>query len=200
MTKPAHIYSFVLGANKPYSLLVSGAFFKVLSSTGPVLVEAPNFTLTGIGSGQGMEKTDFDRLTITDLSGAANTVKVAIADSNFLDNSIGGSIVVSAMPSVTVAANKIPQVALMTTAAWTLGIASLQIGSAFPARQYFMLQNLDSSANAFVCFDGAAATVARGIKIPPGGNIELSSVVPVAGIFVIGDIAGAAGTLRVMEG
>jgi hypothetical protein len=177
--KQAKIYTFTLGANAAYNLLVAGEFFKVLAASGSLRVDAPNFLLDGISTGQGLEKTPFDRLTFTDKSGAGNTVTVVVGDQNFLDGTLG---------NVSITATKAPKSALVHTAP-AIGAASAQALAANASRQYLMIQNNDPASTLWVRADGAAATkVAPAFKIPPGGFWEPITI-PTGAVMAIGDAA-----------
>lgn len=78
------------------------------------------------------------------------------------------------------------------------GAASAEIVAENPSRRYLMIQNQDAANAVFIRLDGAAATVANGLKIPAGGSFVAESYCPVGAVTVI----AAAGTpaLNVIEG
>ena len=57
-------------------------------------------------------------------------------------------------------------------------------------RRYLLIQNRSAVGNVYVTLDGSAPTVADGIKIEPGGALELASFAPAAEILAIADAAG----------
>lgn len=67
------------------------------------------------------------------------------------------------------------------------------------ARNYLLVQNKDATANLYLNFGAGAATVANGVKIPPGGNFELNSNLSTDAIQAIGDTASNA-NIVVVEG
>lgn len=186
--KTSSIYTFDITANGVYRLPVAGTLFKLLLSTGAVNVRSDNIDLKSLITGQGMMNTPFNYLTFTDVSGASNTLRIVVADSEFIDGMTG---------SMTITANKNTVSAAFANTAATVTNASAQLLAASTTRQYLMIQNKDASGNIYVNF-GAAATVANGIKIPPGGNYELNNIVSTQAIFAIGDIASNANVLTVV--
>lgn len=53
-------------------------------------------------------------------------------------------------------------------------------------RIYLLIQNTHPTQNIFVGF-GNAVTPASGLKIPPGGNYELSTVIPQDDVYLVAD-------------
>ena len=88
----AKIYDFTLTAGGSFSLPVSGSYVRIMSSTGTVEIVADGFRIGPIVAGQGSKDKDFKRLTIVDRSGAANIGTVLVADSDFVDQTILGSV------------------------------------------------------------------------------------------------------------
>lgn len=66
-------------------------------------------------------------------------------------------------------------------------------------RRYLLIQNNASNGNVFITLDGAAATAARGVKIGPGGALELSAFCPRGEVHAIGSIPNNAAVV-VVEG
>ena len=88
------IYDFTLSAGGALTLLVEGGVFKIISCTGVVAVTIDGGSTIGpINAGQGM-KTEFSRLTISDMSGAANVGRIAVASNDFIDDRISGEVLV----------------------------------------------------------------------------------------------------------
>lgn len=52
-----------------------------------------------------------------------------------------------------------------------------------------LLQNNHATANLWVKVDGSVAAVGTGIKVGPGGSLELSNTVPTNAILAISDTA-----------
>mgnify|MGYP001457245525 CR=1 FL=1 len=82
-------------------------------------------------------------------------------------------------------------------AAATVTNASAQLIAASATRRYALIQNKDVTGNIWVNLAGAAATTANGIKIGPGGSLEIPSFAPTGAIFAIGDIASNANIVTV---
>lgn len=184
---PTKIYTLTIPANQSQNLLISGQFFKLLAVTGGVTVESTFGKLEGLLSGQGLEKTPFDQLLLTDTSGASNTIKILIGDENFIDGFTG---------NIAISANRVTQSSSFTNTARTVTNASAQLIAANAARQYVLIQNKDGAGNIFVNF-GSAATVGNGLRITPGGNYESDGIVSTQAIFAIGDQASNANILTV---
>lgn len=70
--------------------------------------------------------------------------------------------------------------------------------AAKPLRRYLLVQNNDTGANLRVTLDGSTPTAAHGIKITPGGSLELSNYAPTGAVKVIADQATA--VVTVVEG
>lgn len=92
MARAAQIYKFTCTANGSDILLVSGGFYKVLSATGTIKISREGGSAIGpILPGQG-ERENFNRLTILDTTGAANTGYILIADASFEDTRVYGEV------------------------------------------------------------------------------------------------------------
>lgn len=79
----------------------------------------------------------------------------------------------------------------------TVTNASAQLLAANAARRYLLIQNNDTAGIMYVTLDGTAATTAKGIKIDPGGVLELNGYSTTAAIFAIGSIASNANVVAV---
>lgn len=91
--RPTQIYQFTIPAGGSFPLQVAGSFFKILSQTGAVGVTGDTFgTIGELLAGQGLREVDFQRLTFRDTTGAANLVRVLVADANFVDDRITGEV------------------------------------------------------------------------------------------------------------
>lgn len=189
---PTKIYTIPLTGNGSYRLQVAGRFFKIISATGQLSVNAPGSfgTISPLTGGQGLEDTPFSELYLTDLTGSSNSVVLVIGDERFIDTSLG---------SVSISANKSPQVGTVTQTTKTVTNASALLLAANPSRQYLLIQNKDGAGNVFINVAAAAATVAGGLKVAAGGNFEPTSAVMTGAIYAIGDIASNANVI-VIEG
>lgn len=184
---PTNTYTIALTANGSFRMLVAGRFFKIMSATGTVSVQSDFGKLADLTAGQGMEATDFQYLLLTDTSGATNTVKVLVADENFIDGLRGGIDITTA---------KVPISAAFANVAATVTNASASLIAANAARQYLLIQNKDLTGNIYINF-GSAATVANGIKIAAGSSYEMNSTQSSGAVFAIGDIASNANIVTV---
>ncbi len=187
---PAKTWSFDVPANGSFRLTTKGSFFKILSCMGQLDVRSDSISLEGLLGGDGLKDYAFDYLTFTDKSGATNTVRVVTAEEEFIN---------SQQVNTAITSNKAPQSASFLNTAKTVTNASAQLVGANAARQYLMIQNKDASGTIYVTFGGAAATVANGVRIGPGGNFELGDVIPTGAVNAIGDLANNANVV-VLEG
>ena len=176
---PTFITQYTFAANETKRLLVNGLYFKILTSTGLLKVVSDFGTIDGISGGQGLEKTEFNYLTITNKTAAVNTVSILIGDENFIDG-LTGTVVVSQ--------SKNPVSGNFVNVSSTVTTASGQLLAANANRQYLLIQNKDTNGAIYVAF-GAAATVANGVLIPAGGNFEMASCVSTQPVFAIGTVA-----------
>lgn len=91
------IYSFQVPASGSFVLQVPGRYLRVNAATNPVAVTIDGLgTLGAVSAGQGLKLRDtdqpFQRLVFTDSSGANNNVTVIVADSDFVDNTVLGTV------------------------------------------------------------------------------------------------------------
>lgn len=90
MARTAKIYAFSLAANASQTILAEGSFYRIQSSTSTVEVTRNTGSSLDLLAGQGEKDAEFNRLTIRDRSGAANTGLILIADNNFVDDRVIG--------------------------------------------------------------------------------------------------------------
>ncbi|MBD5803860.1 hypothetical protein AZOA_33010 [Azoarcus sp. Aa7] len=88
----ARIYDFTLTAGGMQRLPVVGDFFKVLSSTGTINVNVDTGASLDLMPGQGLREFNFNTLTITDKSGAANSGKILVGFSGMIDDRVTGEV------------------------------------------------------------------------------------------------------------
>lgn len=88
----ARIYDFTLGAGGMLRLPVVGDFFKVISATGQINVNADTGATLDLMPGQGLREFNFNTLTITDNSGAANAGKILVGFSQMIDDRVTGEV------------------------------------------------------------------------------------------------------------
>lgn len=185
--KPTTTYEFTIPANGSYKLLVAGDYFKILSASGTVDVQADWGSLSGLIAGQGLEQSEFKYLFFRDRSGASNAMRVVIGDEKFVDGMAG---------TVEVSRAVVPRSANFDNLQKTVTNANGQLLAANTARQYLLIQNKDTAGNVFVAF-GKAATTANGVRVIPGGALELVGVCSTQEIRAIGDIASNANVVTV---
>ena len=185
----ATIYTDTIAPNAVLPRLFTGAYFNILSSTGPINVRTDEVNLRGLTAGQGFEEQPFSRLELTDASGASNTITYVIADRGFLSGLTGNMTISSIVPV---------QSGSFANSNNTVTNASAVLVAANTARKYLLIQNNSNTGNIYVRF-GVAATVATGIAISPGGAYEMSDVQSTQAIHAIGDIASNA-NVTVVEG
>lgn len=107
MGKPVYLkeYDFNLAANGSAVILTTGEYFRIQSSNGAVSVSIDGLgELPGLLAGQGISNTPYQRLTLRDVSGAANVGKILVANDAFIDNRTYG---VNALDAATIASLKL---------------------------------------------------------------------------------------------
>lgn len=94
MARAAAIYDFTLTANGSFVLPVEGTYYRIRSATGSVQVKRDDGSLLELEVGQGECNQLFKRLTIVDMSGAANSGTIIVADNNFVDERVSGEVAI----------------------------------------------------------------------------------------------------------
>lgn len=167
---------------------IPGRNFRLIETTGPVNVTfyrrgaeiAESFQVeAGYSEKWEQDSEGFEQVEF--YSATAQTIKFAVRmeSSVSYDRAVGNVAVVS-MPAEAAAFSGI-QV--------TVTNVSSNISGAGNHSRYLLIQNKSASGNVWVCMDGTAATQSKGVKIPPGGSIELAKLVPALTVTAIGDIA-----------
>jgi hypothetical protein len=179
--------NFAAGESKAFSY--RGTYFEIIEAPAEgltvLLTDKAGATVTrmlNIGGGVFVEPGQFEQIQIKSV--AAQTVRFFVADGKAGTRRVAGSVQVTGNVSINDIFN-------FTNAAATVTNASASLVAALPNREYLLIQNKDSAGTIFVNF-GAAATVANGIRIVPGGYLELANKVSPQQIFAIGDIASNA--------
>lgn len=190
MNLSATIYTDTLTAGQVLPRQFNGAFFKIISSTGPVDIKTSNVNLKGLTAGQGFEKIPFDRVEITDASGASNTIRYIVASEGFLDGLTGSMQITQTVP---------PRSSSFANTAKTVTNVSAQLVAGNTSRTYLLVQNRDTSGSIYLNFGAGPATTANGVLIGPGGAYEMCDAQSTQAIQAIGSIASNANIL-VVEG
>lgn len=179
-----------------WELNIVGSYFSTLQCTNPVNVRLyQGGQLLGLGNIQGLlaglEVFDvqFDRVQI-DVTGA-DTVQIGIGNGQARYNRIN--------TNTTITNNRQPTTSTFANTAKTVTTASAKLIEANANRQYLLIQNKDDAGNLYLCFGDGPATVANGIKVPPGGAFEQPNTQSIQSIFAIGDTANNVNIL-VVEG
>jgi len=187
-----------LGAGQRWELWGAGNFFRLLTATGNVQVEfykngSQVLKVDSVGAGFWRESVvAFDRVAVTDVSGASNTIEAVVDTAHVGYDRLAISGGMSVIDQ--------PRCAAATHTQATVTNSSAQILAANSSRGYLAIQNNDPAGNIFVRFDGAAATTTNGLKIPPGGYWESSpGFVPSGAIMAIGDI-GSNANVQIVTG
>ena len=183
-------YTDTLTAGQTLPRLFSGAYFKIISSTGAVDVRTDVVRLAGLVAGQGFEKSPFTRIEIKDASGASNTIRYVIATEGFLDGITGAMQITQNVPV---------RSGSFANTAKTVTNASAQLIAANASRTYLMVQNRDASGSIYLNWGAGAATTTNGVLIGPGGAYEMSEAQSTPAMQAIGSIASNANVL-VTEG
>lgn len=88
----AQIYDFAIGAGQSVAIEAVGEYVKVLSCSGQVRIELDTGPRIDALGGQGVRKEPFNRVLVTDKSGAANVGKILIAYGEMIDDRITGEV------------------------------------------------------------------------------------------------------------
>lgn len=92
MGRAAQVYDFTLGAGQLVEILAEGSYYRILTATGALQVQRDDGSRVGpILEGQGERNSPFKRLTLRDLSGAANSGTVLVCDGDFVDHRQAGA-------------------------------------------------------------------------------------------------------------
>lgn len=169
-----------------------GDFFRVLAATAAITVEFYEngreiAEAVGVGAGYA-EKFDlgqFDRIAIT--SATAQTIQFVTR--------LGNTVQYDAPPTGSVSVTNTG--GAFTQAAATVTTTAANLLAAKSNRRYLLIQNKDAAGIIYVNLAGAAATVAAGLKIDPGGSLEIDNYCPTGAISAIGSIASNANVVVV---
>ena len=185
-------YSQTFATATTWELNVTGRYFTTLECNQPVnvrfyrggqLLDAGD--IRGLLAGLEMTLGDindtrpaFDRVQVDVQAG--DTVKIGIGNGQGRYN--------RAAATVTVTSNIVPQTAVFDNLQKTVTSASAVLLAANAAREYLLVQNNNATGSLFVSF-GKTATVTNGVRVIPGGSLELIGVCTTQAIHCIGDIA-----------
>lgn len=186
----------------------TGNYVRVRESSVDLTIENPDKSeIIEVSEGDDFEFSPFRNLRISHQDAAEQTIKLVISSGKRATSAkVGGSIALSgavALDAATLAALESVSInnqqGPFTSTAKTVTNASGSMVAANAARRYLLIQNNHATGNIFVNLAGVAATTANGVKIAPGGSLELQGYVPNGQIFAIGDIASNTAVL-VVEG
>lgn len=183
----AKIYTDTIPNGETLIKQVAGTYFKLLSATGTIDVRTQTAFMSDLIGGQGMKDTSYDRLEIRNTSGASNTIRYIVADSEFIDGFTGSMAITQNVPV---------RSSSFTNTAQTVTSASAQLLPANTQRAYLLIQNNSTTGVIYITF-GATSTAAKGIKIAPGGNFVMEGPQSTQAIHAIGDIASNAAVVTV---
>lgn len=164
---------------------IPGRNFRLIETTGPVNVtfyrrgaEIAESVQVEAGYSEKWERDSEGFEQVEFYSATAQTIKFAVRmeSSVSYDRAVGNVAVTNNSGAFSFAA---PAVANVSTNICNAGSYS----------RYLLIQNKSASGTIWVSLNGALANVTNGIKIPPGGSLELDSFLPVAQINAIGDLA-----------
>ena len=186
-----------IAAGSTEELAVKGDYVRLRSAPYDVILENPETSEKVEGSqGDDFELSPFKRLKVTNTGGVDSIFKLTISQGKKAGSAqVAGNVAVSGGVNIN---SQIPVQATGGTTQKTVTNASASLVAANALREYLLIQNKDAAGNVYIVFN-AAATVAAGVKIPPGGSFELNSNILTAQIFAIGDITNNANVV-VVEG
>lgn len=185
---PVSTYSFQIPANGAFPLQVNGRYFRVNAASGSLKVIGDTFGPMGaVAVGQGLrlpkESPVFQRLTLVDTSGAANNVTMIVADADFVDNTVLGTVnVVDGGKARTLAA-----------AAFCASPYALPVANQYP---FVQLTNATTTKNLIVEQITVGSSAAGGFDVfrngAPTGAVQASRV----GSKLVGSASTADVTVR----
>lgn len=164
---------------------IPGRNFRLIETTGPVNVtfyrrgaEIAESVQVEAGYSEKWEQDSEGFEQVEFYSATAQTIKFAVR----MESSVSYD---RAVGNVAVTNNAGP----FTHGAKTVTNVSGGMLGANANRRYLLIQNKHASGTIWVVFQNIAATQLAGVRIQPGGSIELDSFVPTGNINAIGDIA-----------
>lgn len=186
-------YAVSIPAGSVEEFAVVGDYIRLKTAAVPV-----SFTIEETGESIELEQGDaanlsaFKRVKVAHKDAAAQAIIFYVGNGTSADSAkVGGSVSVSSTPA---------PVTTFTQAGATVGIASAQLLAANAARRFLMVQNNDATAIVYLNLTGAAAAVAGGVNLSPGGSLVLDVALTGAAINAIANVATAAGAVTVVEG
>lgn len=187
MTSDTRIFPFAIAAGGMQLVPVHGERFLVKATTGPVNIRWTGGYLTLLEAGQGyIVRRGFDQLTLTNPGAGAIAGTIQIADDDFIDNRIAGTVNITGGTAY-------------TPTAPVVGTATVVLLAANPSRKYTLIQNNHATGNLWLGF-GVPAVIGVGPKLKPdGGNYESPVQLHLGSINAICDVAGNS-LVSVLEG
>ncbi len=166
-----------------------GDYVRVKSSGVTLRIESPESgEFLDLSEGDSVELSPFKTLNLSHSDASDQSVILLIG--NRTKSQSQQSVVMNPVRS---GAASVHADSTVTTASGTLRAASA-------TRRYLFIQNKHATGNIWINLNGATATTANGIKIPPGGFYETGpGWVCTAAVTAIGDVASNTSVL-VVEG
>ncbi len=171
--------TFNAGETKEYAF--TGSYFELIDCPNPVHVDLTDRNgsirtrMKGAEASFYSKSVEFARITIT--SPTAQTIKFAYGSGEAGTRRSSGSVNVANVNGP------------FTQAAPAVTNASSQLLPANTSRRYLLIQNKDNAGLIYVTLNGAAATVANGLRLGPGESLELAGFCATGVISAIGSIA-----------
>lgn len=179
--------TFAAGESRLFHLV--GSYFELIDAPSAVNViltdraGAQRGRMMAAEASFNLKNTEFETVQLT--SATAQTIRFAYGTGEAGTRRAAGSVSIANVSGA------------FDHLAHTVTNASAQLRAADATRRYLLIQNNDASGDIYVRLDGAAATVANGIKIPAGGSYELQGFVPTGAITAIGSLPSNANVLTV---
>lgn len=182
-----------LSPSQRIEFAMQGDFFRLMQASLPLLIqfyrngaEIAEADQVLAGYAERFRNVKFDRIAITN-GGTSQSIQIAARDGNDVayDTPPNGNVTITNTGGA------------FTQSQHTVTTTSGQLRAANALRRYLLIQNNDTTGTVYVNVAGAAATVAAGIAIGPGGSYELGNFVPTGAINAIGSIASNANVVTV---
>lgn len=167
-----------------------GNYIRLKAAAAAVRIEANSGEVDAlIEQGDALNLKRFDTFRVHNTTGADLPIELLVGDDTSADGAkIGGAVAVT-----------LPVVAF-SHATVTGSAVSQTLKAANAGRKFLLIQNRDAAINLFVGLDGAAATVAAGVKVAPGASLLLDVCVPSGAIAGICDGAMSGANILIVEG
>jgi hypothetical protein len=207
--KSTQLYDFTLAAGGSQVILADANFYKVLTSTGDLKITRDGgSTVRPMRAGRGEREVDFQRLTVTDISGAPNSGTIVVGDSNFIDDTIVLSSAINTRPESAGGSFLLSSAIVANNPDTVFSAASNTAGAIVLYASFSVFGNAVAPSAGFLhkatapttSIDGSPVLISgmtdssSGASCVSAAQLGIAQLVPAGqGLFFISDAAGTAG-------